>query len=134
MKFEEPVFEKREVLDPDSIGVSLGGFEEPYRVFPIYTTALAEKHLGSWFAKVMGLVCSTSKIRVAFEIWLRDDLFGEKWFVCKFRFTPNRFLTYVEDHPEKLRWRIENDENRVIPRFSSLPELRMRLGLIGFKE
>ena len=128
---EKTGFGKREVLDPDAIRASLDGFSYSYQVFPLFTTALAERHLGSWFAEFMEIVNSASEIRIGFEIWLKKDLFGEKWFVCNFRFGPNRFLVYVEEHPEELRWRIEEDENRVIPRFSSLPELRMKLGISG---
>jgi hypothetical protein len=125
-------FENMEVLDPDAIRVGLDKSYCSLQVFPLFTTALAEKHLGSWFAEVMRIVNSMTEFQMSFEIWVREQgVFRSDWFVCRLCFSPGRFVEYVEDHPEKLRRRIEGDENRMIPRFSSLPELRMKLRLSG---
>ena len=125
--------DENEVLDPNTLKFRLKDYNDSLRVFPLLNPTSVKSHLGSWFSDVMEIVnTGTNGLHMSFEIWTRDDDSNSMWYVCNFTYgNPTRYIVYMETTPEKLRRKIGNDENRVIPCFSSPLELKLKLGLTG---
>lgn len=124
--------DNKEVLSPNTIMFRLKDYRNSLRVFPLINPPSAKRYLGPWFSDVMEIINSTSGLNMSFEIWTKDDDSTSMWYVCNFAYgNPTRYIIFVDSSLEKLRWKIGNDENRVIPCFSSPEELKMKLGLIG---
>ena len=125
--------DSKEVLDPNTIKSRLKDYRFSLRVFPLINPTSVKRHLGSWFSDVMEIInTGANGLSMSFEIWTEGDDSDSMRYVCNFTYgNPTRYIIFVESHLEKLRWKIGNDENRVIPCFSSPLELKMKLGLTG---